>query len=290
MSREPTSADARSAQRRDPAAGRDRLLRHDRHALGPEPRSRRHRRVRLPAAGLRHPRLRVGVSGLGRHAPASEPIHDALRPAGRLADMSGEPRCSHSDDAVAAPVLSLENIRKEFGGVVALESVSLDVNAGEVVALVGDNGAGKSTLVKIICGVHPPTAGRILIERRGGALRQSEPGAAARHPGRLPGPGARRAAAGLHEPLPRPRAGDRRRCAASTASRMIRETRELVQAMDVRIPSATAAIRDLSGGQRQGVAIARATHWASQAGADGRADRRARRRRDRQGGRASSAG
>jgi ABC-type sugar transport system ATPase subunit len=44
--------------------------------------------------------------------------------------------------------------------------------------------------------------------------------------------------------------------------RMIRETRELVQAMDVRIPSATGAIRDLSGGQRQGVAIARATHWA----------------------------
>ena len=44
---------------------------------------------------------------------------------------------------------------------------------------------------------------------------------------------------------------------------MIRETRELVEAMAVRIPSATAAIRTLSGGQRQGVAIARATHWAS---------------------------
>ena len=43
---------------------------------------------------------------------------------------------------------------------------------------------------------------------------------------------------------------------------MIEETRKLVHAMDVRIPSATAAIRDLSGGQRQSVAIARATHWA----------------------------
>jgi ABC-type sugar transport system ATPase subunit len=45
--------------------------------------------------------------------------------------------------------------------------------------------------------------------------------------------------------------------------RMIEEARKLIQAMDVRIPSATAAIRDLSGGQRQSVAIARATHWAT---------------------------
>ncbi len=45
--------------------------------------------------------------------------------------------------------------------------------------------------------------------------------------------------------------------------RMIDETESLVKALDVRIPSARATIRELSGGQRQGVAIARATHWAS---------------------------
>ena len=44
--------------------------------------------------------------------------------------------------------------------------------------------------------------------------------------------------------------------------RMIAETQALVDALDVRIPSARSMIRDLSGGQRQGVAIARATHWA----------------------------
>ena len=62
------------------------------------------------------------------------------------------------------PVLRLEHIRKEFGGIVALDDVTLDVQAGEVLALVGDNGAGKSTLVKIIVGVHPPTGGRMLID------------------------------------------------------------------------------------------------------------------------------
>jgi simple sugar transport system ATP-binding protein len=45
--------------------------------------------------------------------------------------------------------------------------------------------------------------------------------------------------------------------------RMISETENLVRSLDVRIPSATALVRDLSGGQRQGIAIARATHWAT---------------------------
>jgi simple sugar transport system ATP-binding protein len=44
---------------------------------------------------------------------------------------------------------------------------------------------------------------------------------------------------------------------------MIEETRALMGAVEVRVPSVTAAVRSLSGGQRQGVAIARATHWAS---------------------------
>jgi len=58
-------------------------------------------------------------------------------------------------------VLSLRGICKNFGAVSALTDIDLDVHAGEVVALVGDNGAGKSTLVKILSGVHRPTAGTI---------------------------------------------------------------------------------------------------------------------------------
>ena len=59
------------------------------------------------------------------------------------------------------PALSLRNIHKSFGGIVAVEDLSLDVERGEIVALVGDNGAGKSTVVKIIAGMHQPSSGEI---------------------------------------------------------------------------------------------------------------------------------
>ena len=58
-------------------------------------------------------------------------------------------------------ILSLKGVSKKFGAVSALSDIELDVHAGEVVALVGDNGAGKSTLVKVLAGVHQPTAGTV---------------------------------------------------------------------------------------------------------------------------------
>ena len=62
---------------------------------------------------------------------------------------------------MAEPILSLSGVSKHFGAVSALTDIELDVSPGEVVALVGDNGAGKSTLVKILAGVHAPSAGTI---------------------------------------------------------------------------------------------------------------------------------
>jgi ribose transport system ATP-binding protein len=60
--------------------------------------------------------------------------------------------------------LSLEGIRKSFGATQALRSVSLQVAAGEVHALIGENGAGKSTLLKILSGAHTADGGRMELE------------------------------------------------------------------------------------------------------------------------------
>ena len=69
-------------------------------------------------------------------------------------------------EAIASvqPMLSVRNLVKRFGGLVAVNDVSLDIAPGEVVALVGDNGAGKSTLIKCVSGVYHPDGGEILLE------------------------------------------------------------------------------------------------------------------------------
>ena len=60
-------------------------------------------------------------------------------------------------------VLELKNITMQFGGVVALNDVSLSVKQGEILALIGPNGAGKTTVFNVITGVYTPTAGQILL-------------------------------------------------------------------------------------------------------------------------------
>ncbi len=61
-------------------------------------------------------------------------------------------------------VLEVNNISKRFGGIVALDQVSLSVNKGEVLCLLGENGAGKSTLINIISGIYQPDEGEVFIE------------------------------------------------------------------------------------------------------------------------------
>jgi simple sugar transport system ATP-binding protein len=165
--------------------------------------------------------------------------------------------------APAVPVpLRLKGIHKHFGGVVAVERFDLEVAAGEIVALVGDNGAGKSTLVKIISGLYQPSEGEIWLNeeqvhfrdasdarRKGVEVVYQDLALVDEQPVYMNMFLGRELVRGPFRLLDR--------------GRMARETQQLVNTLDVRIPSARATLRDLSGGQRQGIAICRATHWAS---------------------------
>ena len=72
-----------------------------------------------------------------------------------------------------APILEIRGVAKRFDATQALSDVSLELQAGEIHALLGENGAGKSTLIKIITGVHQPDRGQILLAGRPVTIRSA---------------------------------------------------------------------------------------------------------------------
>lgn len=64
------------------------------------------------------------------------------------------------------PLLQIQNVTRRFGGLVAVNEVTLTVGRGEIVGLIGPNGAGKSTLFNLIAGAFPPSSGTILFDGR----------------------------------------------------------------------------------------------------------------------------
>ncbi len=151
------------------------------------------------------------------------------------------------------PVLSLRGISKRFGAVSALTDIDLDVNAGEVIALVGDNGAGKSTLVKVLAGVHAPTTGEIVFA--GKPAHMADPSEAL-HLG----------IATVFQDLALCEnldvvanlfLGQERSPLRLDEVQMETRSWELLNELSARIPSVRTPIAALSGGQRQTVAIAR---------------------------------
>jgi simple sugar transport system ATP-binding protein len=163
-----------------------------------------------------------------------------------------------------APAIELRGVSKHFGSVIALRDIDMKVYPGEVHCLLGDNGAGKSTLIKILSGVHQPTAGDILID--GMPVRFGSPRDAAEYGvatvfqdlGIIPLMSIARNFFLGREPVkgffPFTRLDKER--ANAVARQAMAEI-----GIDIRDP--TQAVGSLSGGERQSVAIARAIHFGA---------------------------
>ena len=164
------------------------------------------------AASVGDPFL-VGEDERRRHGVHRRTLDDVRISADRgrgadppLATDSRATRLGACPAASMKPLLVARGVTKRFGAVEALVDVDFDVDAGEVVALVGDNGAGKSTLIKAIAGVQPADAGEYWIDGRKVRIRTPSDAHARRHRDRLPGPRAVRQPRRRRQPLPRLRA------------------------------------------------------------------------------------
>jgi len=162
-----------------------------------------------------------------------------------------------------AYLLETKNLTKRFGGLTAVDHVSLGVEAGEVLALLGDNGAGKSTLIKMISGVYQPDEGEIFLSGKRINI-QSPIEALANgietiyqdlalaenlnvYANIFLGREKTKKILGFLEVLDH--------------EYMFNESEKVLERLDIEIPSLSATIRTLSGGQRQAVAISRSMYW-----------------------------
>ena len=161
----------------------------------------------------------------------------------------------------AAPLVEIDDVGKNYGNIIALQGINLQVGAGEVTCVLGDNGAGKSTLIKIIAGLHQHSSGTYEVDGHAGALRLAPRGPRPRHRHRLPGPRRGAADAGVAQLLPRQRGpqGPPRMDIAL----MRRTTKKELLEMGIDLRDVDQPIGTLSGGERQCVAIARAVYFGA---------------------------
>jgi D-xylose transport system ATP-binding protein len=158
-----------------------------------------------------------------------------------------------------SPLVEMRDIRVAFGGLHAVDGVSVDLYAGEVVALVGGNGAGKSTLIHTLSGAHPADSGEILIN--GEPVTIHTPRDAQKH-----GIETIYQKLALAENIDA--AGNvflgrelRTRTGALDDSAMASATQKVVGRLNPWFKNLKTPVRSLSGGQRQSVAIARAVYF-----------------------------
>ncbi len=164
-----------------------------------------------------------------------------------------------SDGPANGHLVEMEDISVSFGGVHAVNSVSIDLRAGEVVGIVGGNGAGKSTLMKVLSGAQVPDSGEI---RVGGEPATIHNPRDARHYGIETIYQTLALADNLHAPanvfLGRELVS---RFRTLDEPAMESATRKLMQRLNPRFLNFKTPVVSLSGGQRQSVAIARAIQF-----------------------------
>lgn len=161
--------------------------------------------------------------------------------------------------ATRTPLVEMRDIRVSFGGLHAVDGVSITLNPGEVVALVGGNGAGKSTLMHTLAGARPADSGQILVN--GQPVSIDNPRDARSHGIEV-----------IYQKLALAdnidAAGNmflgrelRTRTGALDEAAMASATRTVMQRLNPRFKNLNTPVKSLSGGQRQSVAIARAVHF-----------------------------
>lgn len=206
-------------------------------------------------------------SDAGRASEDSERSHESNGANGSAASVEGERGVERDGaDSVDDPVLRTENVRKEFGGLVASDDVSIAVERGSITGLIGPNGAGKSTLFNLITGFYALDSGRVYVNEadvtgkapheiaRSGLVRTFQT------PRRLEGMTVREAML----VGPQPQRGESVLALFTSGSEVAREEREHVERAEALLERFEIAhlidqpSTDLSGGQLKLVELARA--------------------------------
>ena len=161
-------------------------------------------------------------------------------------------------------ILEIKSVSKRFGGVQALDDVSIHLKEGEVLALAGDNGAGKSTLIKVVSGVYHPDNGDIIYNNENIQLDNPR---FAREKGietiyqdlAL----ADNLNVGANIFLGREPITKKFGIPVIDRELMLSESKKILKNLEINIPESSLdePVGKLSGGQRQAVAIGRALYW-----------------------------
>ena len=166
---------------------------------------------------------------------------------------------------MSTPIIETRNLHKWYSGVHALKGVSLKIEKGQALGLVGDNGAGKSTLINILSGLHRQDEGQILLEGQEVDIRNPKDSMRLgietiyQYNSMVPLMTISRNVFIGREPLKWSIGG----FGVLDEKKMREDSVKAIADVDLHLRSPDALVGELSGGQRQGVAIARAMHFKS---------------------------